>query len=74
MTMKIKVMHDKKARFPGAWNPMSILNTEQCWLLKKNYLHAAVFSSRKKKSSNAQKHLWLLKIWTNFIMQTSKEH
>lgn len=46
--MKIKVMHDKKARFPGAWNPMSILNTEQCWLLKKNYLHAAVFSSRKK--------------------------
>lgn len=27
---------------------MSTLNTEQCWLLKKNYLHAAVFSSRKK--------------------------
>ena len=48
MTMKIKVMHDKKARLPGAWNPMSTLNTEQCWLLKKNYLHAAVFSSRKK--------------------------
>ena len=46
--MKIKVMHDKKARLLGAWNPMSTLNTEQCWLLMKIYLHAAVFSSRKK--------------------------
>lgn len=27
-----------------------------------------------KKSSSPQEHLWLLKIWTNFIMQTSKEH
>lgn len=47
MTMKIKVMHDNKARFPGACNPMSTLNTEQCWLLTKNYLYAAIFSSRK---------------------------
>ena len=33
-----------------------------------------LFSVPAKKSSSAQEHLWLLKIWTSFIMQTSKEH
>ena len=45
MTMKISYAW-QQGKIARAWNPMSTLNTEQCWLHTKNYLNETIFSSR----------------------------